>query len=112
MQDVAQVVASVHADQRAALLASLIRVCAGDFDAAEEILQDAFAAAIEKWPAEGIPERPAAWIGRTARNKAIDALRRRVRFAEKREAVAEMARDATPAPDDEREDGGVEDDRL
>ena len=115
MQDVAQVVERVHADQRAELLASLIRVCAGDFDAAEEVLQDAFAAAVAQWPNEGIPERPAAWIGRTARNKAIDALRRRVRFQEKREAVAELIQ---PSPllghehEQEPENGGVEDDRL
>jgi RNA polymerase sigma-70 factor (ECF subfamily) len=111
MQAVTQAVASVHADQRAEILASLIRVCAGDFDAAEEVLQEAFAAAVEQWPREGVPDRPAAWIARAARNKAIDALRRRVRFGEKREAVADMMQPA-PLPGDEPEDGGVEDDRL
>lgn len=111
MQAVTRAVASVHADQRAEILASLIRVCAGDFDAAEEVLQDAFAAAVEQWPREGVPDRPAAWIARTARNKAIDALRRRVRFGEKREAVADMMQPA-PVPGDGPEDGGVEDDRL
>jgi RNA polymerase sigma-70 factor (ECF subfamily) len=112
MQDVAQTVARVHAEERAEILASLIRVCAGDFDAAEEVLQDAFAAAVEQWPREGVPERPAAWIARAARNKAIDALRRRVRFQEKREAVADLAEASrAPLPDDAPE-GGVEDDRL
>jgi RNA polymerase sigma-70 factor (ECF subfamily) len=115
MQAVTQAVASVHAEQRAEILASLIRVCAGDFDAAEEVLQDAFAAAVEQWPRDGVPERPAAWIARAARNKAIDALRRRVRFGEQREAVAEMMQPGGLAGDSdegEGDDGSVEDDRL
>jgi RNA polymerase sigma-70 factor (ECF subfamily) len=111
MQEVTQAIARVHADERAEILASLIRVCAGDFDAAEEVLQDAFAAAVEQWPRAGVPERPAAWIGRAARNKAIDALRRRARFEERREAVAAEAAQETP-PAEEAEDAGVADDRL
>ena len=56
-------------------MASLIRVL-GDFDVAEEAVQDAFAVALERWPVHGIPDNPGAWITTTARNKAIDRLRR------------------------------------
>src|SRR4051812_47742694 len=56
-------------------VATLIRVL-GDFDAAEEAVQEAFVVALERWPADGIPENPGAWITRVARNKAIDRLRR------------------------------------
>ncbi|HEV2451057.1 MAG TPA: sigma-70 family RNA polymerase sigma factor [Streptosporangiaceae bacterium] len=55
----------------------------GDFDVAEEAVQDALAEAVARWPAEGVPERPAAWLQRTARNRAIDRLRREARGREK-----------------------------
>jgi len=57
------------------ILASLIRVL-GDFDAAEDALQDAFAVALDRWPHDGVPDNPAAWIATAARRKAIDRLRR------------------------------------
>ena len=56
-------------------MATLIRVL-GDFDLAEEAVQDAFAVALERWPADGVPDNPGAWITATARNRAIDRLRR------------------------------------
>ena len=56
-------------------MATLIRVL-GDFDLAEEAVQEAFAVALKRWPSDGIPDNPGAWITRTARNKAIDRLRR------------------------------------
>jgi RNA polymerase sigma-70 factor, ECF subfamily len=68
----------------------LIRVL-GDFDLAEEAVQDAFIAALEVWPDRGIPSNPGAWITTTARNRAIDRLRRRRRLRDKTE---ELARDA------------------
>src|SRR4029079_12077274 len=71
-------------------VATLIRVL-GDFDLAEEAVQDAFATALETWPIRGIPDNPGAWITTTARNRAIDRLRRRKAFAEK----AELLRRAT-----------------
>lgn len=58
------------------VLAHLIGALGGDFDTAEEALQDAFVAALERWPLDGIPDRPAAWITITARRRAIDRLRR------------------------------------
>ena len=61
------------------VLATLIRLL-GDFDLAEEALHDAFAAAVERWPASGVPANPRAWLVSTGRFKAIDSLRRRARF--------------------------------
>jgi RNA polymerase sigma-70 factor (ECF subfamily) len=92
------------------VLATLIRLL-GDFDLAEEALHDAFAAAIERWPAEGIPAKPRPWLVSTGRFKAIDAMRRRARFdrsqAELAERLAAAAQDAA-----EHDDEGLEDDRL
>ena len=66
--------------------ASLIRVL-GDFDLAEDAVQEAFVAAMQAWPERGIPDNPGAWITTTARNKAIDRLRRERRGAEKLEEL-------------------------
>jgi RNA polymerase sigma-70 factor, ECF subfamily len=64
-------------------LATLIRLLGGDFDAAEEAVADAFVAALETWPRDGIPANPGAWITTAARNRALDRLRRARRHAEK-----------------------------
>src|SRR5258706_15209882 len=61
------------------ILATLIRLL-GDFDIAEEALHDAFRAALEQWPRDGVPANPRAWLGPAGRFKAIDSLRRRARF--------------------------------
>jgi RNA polymerase sigma-70 factor (ECF subfamily) len=92
------------------VLATLIRLL-GDFDLAEEALHDAFAAAVERWPREGVPAKPSAWLISAGRFKAIDALRRRARFdASLERRVLEL--DAT-APDAEIGDEPcVEDDQL
>jgi RNA polymerase sigma-70 factor (ECF subfamily) len=74
-------------DEQGRAVATLIRVL-GDFDLAEEAVQDAFMTALETWPARGIPDNPGAWITTTARNRAIDRLRRRKVLAEK-QAVLE-----------------------
>ena len=86
------------------ILATLIRLL-GDFDAAEEAVQDAFAAALEQWPAAGTPANPVAWLVSTGRHKAIDRLRRRARLTEKREEIARhielsVAEDVSPMPED------------
>src|SRR3954453_23704702 len=60
------------------VLATLIRLL-GDFDTAEEALHDAFAAALEQWPRDGVPANPRAWLVSTGRFKGIDAIRRRAR---------------------------------
>ncbi len=92
------------------VLATLIRLL-GDFDLAEEALQDAFAAAVERWPVEGIPRNPRAWLVSAGRFKAIDGLRRRARFDASLAAVADRLGDGVTAPH-EVDDEGVEDDRL
>jgi RNA polymerase sigma-70 factor (ECF subfamily) len=63
-------------------VATLIRIL-GDFDLAEEAVQEAFVVALERWPRDGLPDNPGAWIVRTARNRAIDRLRRERRYGEK-----------------------------
>ena len=73
----------VFRDEYGRILASLIRAC-GDFDLAEEAMQEAFAVAVERWPRDGVPSNPGAWITTTARRKAIDRLRRDQTFAQKR----------------------------
>jgi RNA polymerase sigma-70 factor (ECF subfamily) len=93
------------------VLATLIRLL-GDFDLAEEALQDAFTAAMEQWPRDGTPANPRAWLISTGRFKAIDRLRRRARFdAMLGELAARL--DHQPAPDPaEQDDQLLEDDRL
>jgi RNA polymerase sigma-70 factor (ECF subfamily) len=71
-------------------VATLIRIT-GDFDLAEEAVQDAFISALETWPQRGVPDNPGAWITTTARNRAIDRLRRRKRLVEKTETLAHEA---------------------
>jgi RNA polymerase sigma-70 factor (ECF subfamily) len=74
-------------EEQGRAIATLIRVT-GDFDLAEEAVQDAFISALETWPQRGVPDNPGAWITTTARNRAIDRLRRRKRLAEKTESLA------------------------
>src|SRR2546423_7169717 len=82
----------------------------GDFDLAEEAAQEAFAAALNQWRTDGIPDSPAAWIIQTARHKAIDRLRRRTRFHEKLESYVYELPTTTEQP--EIETGEIRDDRL
>src|SRR5690242_9998670 len=70
---------SVYREESRRVLATLIRLL-GDFELAEEAVHDAFAAAMEQWPAEGIPANPRAWLVSAGRFKAIDRIRRRERF--------------------------------
>ena len=88
------------------MFATLVRLL-GDFDLAEEALHEAFRAALEQWPSEGVPANPRAWLVSTGRFKAIDAIRRRARFDPLEEEHAESLAAEAPA---EREP--IEDDRL
>jgi RNA polymerase sigma-70 factor (ECF subfamily) len=103
MQD--KVEAIYRAESRR-VFATLVRLL-GDFDLAEEALSDAFRAALEQWPSEGVPDNPRAWLVSTGRFKAIDAIRRRARFDPLEEDHAETLA-AEQAPDAEQ----IEDDRL
>jgi RNA polymerase sigma-70 factor (ECF subfamily) len=95
------------------ILATLIRLV-GDFDLAEEVMHDAFATALERWPGHGVPDNPRAWLVSTARHKAIDRLRRDARFAEKRDEVARWAAQEEAAPSDfaDAGDNRIADDRM
>jgi RNA polymerase sigma-70 factor (ECF subfamily) len=91
------------------ILATLIRLL-GDFDLAEDALHEAFRAAVEQWPREGVPAHPRAWLVSAGRFKAIDALRRRARFdASQEHLIAELTASASQQPD---LDDGIADDRL
>ena len=92
------------------VLATLIRVL-GDFDLAEEALQDAFTAAMAQWPRDGVPANPRAWLVSTGRFKAIDRLRRRARFDAALAELAARLHDQAPDPA-EQDDQLLEDDRL
>src|SRR5688572_19147470 len=101
---------AVYRAESRRVLATLIRLL-GDFDLAEEALHEAFTAAVEQWPVEGVPQNPRAWLVSTGRFKAIDRIRRRARFDVSLEDVAEQV-DAIADPASQVEHEGVEDDRL
>src|SRR3984885_1491619 len=86
-----EVAARVFRDERAAVLATLIRQV-GDFQLAEDSVQDAFESALTTWPRDGIPRNPAAWINVTARRRAIDRLRRDRSAADRAARLAELVR--------------------
>jgi RNA polymerase sigma-70 factor (ECF subfamily) len=106
---VREMVDAVYRSESRRVLATLIRLL-GDFDVAEEALHDAFAAAVERWPRDGVPDNPRAWLVSAGRFKAIDAMRRRARFDA---SVAKLAREIETHTAEIATDGaGVEDDRL
>ena len=96
------------------VVATLIRVT-GDWDLAEECAQDAFAMALQRWPADGVPRRPGAWLTTAARNRAIDVLRRRTVGAAKLREIAALTppdSGSSAAFEPETDHSGVPDDRL
>jgi RNA polymerase sigma-70 factor (ECF subfamily) len=88
----------------------LIRLL-GAFDLAEEALHEAFRAALEQWPADGVPANPRAWLVSTGRFKGVDAIRRRAKFGFPLDALSEAQIPAAPEETDE-EEGPIHDDRL
>jgi RNA polymerase sigma-70 factor (ECF subfamily) len=78
----ASAIADVFRAERARVLATAIRVANGDFDLAEEAVQDAFEAALATWPLDGVPAEPRGWLVMVARNKVVDTIRRRVKLRE------------------------------
>jgi RNA polymerase sigma-70 factor (ECF subfamily) len=103
-------ISEIYLTESRRALATLIRLI-GDFDQAEEALQDAFKAALEQWPRDGIPSNPRAWLVSTGRFKAIDAIRRRARF----DALDDLGPKAEVAVEDVNawaDAESVEDDRL
>jgi RNA polymerase sigma-70 factor (ECF subfamily) len=109
VSDPAAAVERVFREERTAVLATLIRHV-GDFQLAEDAVQDAFAAAVATWPRDGTPANPGAWITVAARRRAIDRLRRGRALADRTDRLAELAR--LDAAEHVAEDSAVEDDRL
>ena len=109
--DPAATVERAFREERGAVLATLIRHL-GDFQLAEDAVQDAFAAAVATWPRGGVPANPGAWITVTARRKAIDRLRRERATADRTARLAELARLDAQEHRPEAEDSAVADDRL
>jgi len=101
---------SLYRSESRRILATLIRLL-GDLDIAEDALHDAFKAAMEQWPAEGIPSNPRSWLVSAGRFKAIDRLRRRARFDTSLDAIAGQL-DADAKDPSELADEGVSDDQL
>src|SRR3979411_2245202 len=87
IQDVTSALDAVYRSDWGQIVATLLRLF-GDFDAAEEAAQEAFAAAVDQWRVSGVPEFPRAWIIQTARHKAIDRIRSKVRSGQKLESYA------------------------
>lgn len=103
-------IATIYQRESRRVLATLIRLLQGNFDLAEEALQDAFTVAVARWPEDGIPANPRAWLVSTGRFKAIDRIRRRARLDNYLTTLAQELESqihSEPAEDD-----GIEDDRL
>jgi len=94
-------VAAVFREEAGRLTAALVRVL-GDFDLAEEVVQDSLVAALEKWPEQGIPDNPGAWLMTTARRRAIDILRRDKSYREKLVVLERSPLATEPAEADDR----------
>lgn len=109
--ELAAQIEQVYAEESRRVLATLIRLL-GDFDRAEEALHDAFRAALEQWPRDGIPANPRAWLVSAGRFKAIDALRRRARFDASLAEIAHQIDLNTPEEFEVNDEDQVEDDRL
>jgi len=104
----------IYHEESGRILATLIRLL-GDFDLAEEAMQEAFALAVEQWPKQGVPGNPRAWLVSTARNRAVDTLRRRISFEKKQDELQRLieARSALASQDEAMIDGDpMSDDRL
>jgi RNA polymerase sigma-70 factor (ECF subfamily) len=110
VSSVRETVNAVYLSDSRRVLATLIRLL-GDFDVAEEAMHDAFRAALEQWPRDGLPRNPRAWLVSAGRFKAIDSIRRRARF----DALDDMGEEADIAVEDPAawaDEQSVEDDRL
>ena len=93
--------AMVFREEAGRLAASVTRIL-GDFDAAEEVVQDALLAAWQQWPADGVPDRPGAWLWTVARRRAIDVLRRDARYRERARVLGSVSFPVQQADEDDR----------
>src|SRR5688572_32405150 len=97
MSDVQEAITRVHHDEWARVVASLTRRF-GDLDIAEEAAAEAFAAAVERWPAGGVPPNPGAWLTTTANRTAIDRIRRENKRGNKQQEAQPLHDDDPPEP--------------
>jgi RNA polymerase sigma-70 factor (ECF subfamily) len=104
-------VAAAFTDEWGRIVAALIRRT-GDWDLSEECAQEAFAEALRRWPSDGVPDRPGAWLTTVAKNRAIDRLRRERRGAELAEEAAPLIAPRHEMDDEDINESGIEDDRL
>ncbi|HEX5525186.1 MAG TPA: sigma factor, partial [Pedococcus sp.] len=104
--DVREAITRAHHEEWARVVAALTRRF-GDLDIAEEAAAEAFATAVERWPAGGIPPNPGAWLTTTAKHKAIDRLRREHKRDDKHKEAQMVFDDTPPEPL-----GAIDDDRL
>src|ERR1700686_4588171 len=111
MDAIQRVVADTFHSEGGRILASLISSMR-DFELAEDALQDAMLVALERWPLEGVPRNPSAWITTAARNKAIDRLRRASTLARKQALLQELVEQDTQEELAEMEDRAIPDERL
>jgi RNA polymerase sigma-70 factor (ECF subfamily) len=109
--DTAEALERAFREERATVLATLIRHV-GDFQLAEDAVQDAFAAAVATWPRDGVPSNPGAWITTAARRRAIDRLRRARSLADRTDRLAQLARMDAQKHTPEGGESAVADDRL
>jgi len=108
MKPVGELIAELYADEWGRITSSVIRLT-GDWDLAEECAQDAFAKALERWPVDGVPPRPGGWLYTTARNRAIDRLRR---AQNEKSKLAQVAAEVELAPTVAEVGSVIPDDRL
>lgn len=108
--EIATQVEAVYRSESRRILATLIRLL-GDFDLAEEAMHEAFRAAVEQWPEQGVPDNPRAWLVSAGRFKTIDSLRRRARFDASLDEIAQRLHSQPQDPAEQNIDE-VEDDRL
>ncbi|TXS93500.1 RNA polymerase sigma factor [Parahaliea aestuarii] len=109
-QHISQLIETLYREESRRVLATLLRLLHGNFELAEEALQDAFAAALKQWPAQGVPDNPRAWLVSAGRFKAIDQLRKRGR---QDTAMAELARELDEQDEEEAlDEDAFGDDRL
>jgi RNA polymerase sigma-70 factor (ECF subfamily) len=105
-------IAGIYADGWSRIVATMIRFTGGDWDLAEECAQDAFAQALQKWPETGVPDQPLAWLTTTARNRAIDRIRRASTEAAKLREVAAIEPPSHPNASEIPNDSEIPDERL
>src|SRR6202008_2786994 len=101
----------IFRDEAGRALATLIRLV-GDFDLAEDVLQEAFAVALERWPACDPPSNPRAWLVNVARNKAIDPIRRQIAFRGKQDELTHTILNNAADNGELEEPGALDDDML